>query len=397
MDRQALAERNRRLAAARHRPTRKHRLRDKLLKALSVAPIPARRADSNRLLIIRPDHLGDALLTMPAIQRLKQARPDLEIHVLCGLWTAELFRAYSQVDRVIPLPFPGFARRGAAGHPYLLALRWARRLRASAYDCAMVMRPDHFWGALLAKLAGIPRRIGYDLPGVAPFLTEALSLRHEHALEQNLRLVAAWTGAVSREGIRLSYPLQAADKAHIRERLAALGISRGRGLVCIHPGSGRSSKLWESVKWALVADKLAREVDCAIVFTGTASEAALIDEIRAGMSQPAGSIGATTIGQMAALYAGAAAVLGPDSGALHLAAAVDAPTVALFGPADPVEFAPWGDSRRHMVLTSGMACAPCRILDWQGDSAENHPCVRDISVEQVVNAASRLLSRADTT
>ena len=397
MDRQALAERNRRLAAARHRSTRKHRLRDKLLMALSVAPILVRRADSGRILIIRPDHLGDALLTTPAIQLLKQARPDLEIHVLCGSWNADLFRAYAEVDKVISLPFPGFARGDEAGNAYLLALRWAKRLRTTGYDCAIVMRPDHFWGALLAFLAGIPRRIGYDRANVAPFLTETHPLRNEHAVEQSLRLVSSWTGQVSRADIRLSYALQAADGAHIAKRLANLGISSDRALVCIHPGAGRSSKLWESGKWALAADRLAQDFDCAIAFTGAAGEKALIQEIRAGMSQRAVSIGATTIGQLAALYARAAAVLGPDSGALHLAAAVDAPTVALFGPADAVEFAPWGDPLRHIVLSSGISCAPCRILDWHGDSAENHPCVRDISVETVVNAASRLLSNTGTT
>ncbi len=394
MDRQSLAERNRRLTEARHELTLKHRLRDKLLKSLSFAPISMQRTGTNRLLIIRPDHLGDALLTTPAIQLLKKARPDLEIHALCGAWNAELFSAYIEINQVIALPFPGFARGDRAGNAYMLALQWSRRLRKSAYDCAIVMRPDHWWGALLAYLAGIPQRIGYDLANVAPFLTETVSLRHEHAIEQNLRLVASWTGPASRADIHLTCPLQAADKAHITKRLTELSLASQRALICIHPGSGAASKLWDSRKWALVADSLASRFDCAIAFTGTASEAALIDEIRTRMSQPAANIGSISVSQLAALYAGAAIVLGPDSGALHLAAAVDTPTVALFGPADPVEFAPWGSTHRHIVLSSAIACAPCRILDWRGDSAEYHPCVRDISVEQVLDAASRLLSDA---
>ena len=77
---------------------------------------------------------------------------------------------------------------------------------------------------------------------------------------------------------------------------------------------------------------------------------------------------------------------------MHLAAAAHTPTVTLFGPADPVEFAPWGDPCRHAVVTSDIACRPCRILDWRDDNPAYHPCVNEITVGQVMEAASRVLS-----
>jgi heptosyltransferase-2/heptosyltransferase-3 len=86
-------------------------------------------------------------------------------------------------------------------------------------------------------------------------------------------------------------------------------------------------------------------------------------------------------------------VLGPDNGPLHLAAAVATPTVALFGPADPDEFRPWGPVERHAVLASSIACRPCRVLDWSGDDPANHPCMSDISVGAVLEAARRVVSR----
>ena len=86
-------------------------------------------------------------------------------------------------------------------------------------------------------------------------------------------------------------------------------------------------------------------------------------------------------------------VLGPDSGPLHLAAAVGTPTVSLYGPADPIEFGPWGPSGRHKLLTSPIACRPCRILDWGDDDLVWHPCLADITVEQVLDAALSLQSR----
>jgi ADP-heptose:LPS heptosyltransferase len=72
---------------------------------------------------------------------------------------------------------------------------------------------------------------------------------------------------------------------------------------------------------------------------------------------------------------------------MHLAAAVDAPTVTLFGPADPVEFAPWGSPKRHIVLTTDIGCRPCGVLDWSMDDPEDHPCVREIMIGDVLTAA----------
>lgn len=394
MDREQLARRNIALVEALHQPTPKHRARDRFLQLAAKAPVARQSAISNRVLIIRPDHLGDMLLTTPAIQAIKARRPELELHVLCGPWCADLLANYDEVDQALTLPFPGFRRDSAGGNAYLLALGSARKLRAIGYDSAIVMRPDHWWGAMLAWLAGIPQRVGYDLPGVAPFLTLARKLEHQHAAAQNLRLVEALMDEPLSAEIRLDFPLQAEDRKRIDARLAEWGIGEGAPIICIHPGSGAPSKLWLAEKWAAVADAAAEEFEAAIIFTGTAGEAAIIDEIAVKMNTAAHIIaGSTSVGQLAALYSRSLAVVGPDSGAMHLAAAVHRPTVALFGPADPLEFAPWGDSKRHAVLSSPIACRPCRILDWRGDDPDYHPCVRDISVAQVLHAARRVVGR----
>ena len=156
------------------------------------------------------------------------------------------------------------------------------------------------------------------------------------------------------------------------------------------------SKLWQSDKWAAVADQVAQVHRAAIVFTGSSAETALINDIVARMKAKAYSVaGATKVGQLAALYRRSCLVLGPDSGAMHVAAAVHTPTVTLFGPADPTEFAPWGDERQHAVVTSSIACRPCRILDWGDDRVENHPCVRDISVNQVLEETQRVMQSSN--
>lgn len=394
MDRAQLVIRNQRRAAELRRAGFKQRLRDRILAGVARLPVAQARSDAERLLIVRPDHLGDVLLSTPAIQALKRSRPELCIHALCGEWTADVLANYDEIERVLTLPFPGFARASSSTlSPWRLAARTARRLRGIGYGSAIVMRPDHWWGALVTYLAGIPQRIGYDIKNVAPFMTQVVEHKHCHAVEQNLRLVASWTDGLDAADVRLAFPLQAADQEFARQLLDRWRIDAEKPIVCIHPGSGAASKIWRGDKWARVGDAIAADFGASIVFTGTKSEMALIDEIAAAMSADAICIaGETGIGQLAALYARSRAVLGPDSGALHLAAAVGAPTVALFGPADPREFAPWGDPRRHEVVTVEIGCRPCRVLDWRNDNLEFHPCVRDISVQQVIEAAQRVLS-----
>lgn len=394
MDREALARRNTRKAQALHRSSALHSFRGLLLSCVARLPIALQQADSNRMLVIRPDHLGDVLLTIPALQLIKRERPDIELHVICGKPAAELLAPCDEIDVVLTLDFPGFRRQRSSRSqtPYLMALDSARMLRKIGYNSAIVMRPDHWWGAMLAFLAGIRERIGYDKPNVAPFLTAGLRHQHEHALLQNLRLAHFWLGIPHVQDVELTLPVDPADIASVDQLLSDQSIDAEQPIVCIHPGSGMPSKLWQSDKWAQVADQIARLHSAAIVFTGSPAEAALIDEIGSKMNAKFYSVaGKTAVGQLAALYRRSSAVLGPDSGAMHVAAAVHTPTVTLFGPADPVEFAPWGERGKHVVLTSSIACRPCRVLDWRDDSLEYHPCVRDIRISQVLEALDRVM------
>lgn len=393
MDREALVIRNRSMAEAFHQVPYKHHLRRVMLQAISKLPIRRQKTRSGRILIIRPDHLGDVLLTTPAVQAIKQAYPYQEIHMLVGPWSASVLVNYPEIDRVLTLPFPGFSRNTNENirSPYQLALKSARHLRLIGYESAIIMRPDHWWGAMLAFLAGIPIRIGYDLPDVSPFLTEVVPHEHQHAVRQNLALVEHWTGKIDVTQTQLNFYPSDADTMYINSYLEQRGIPETQSIICIHAGSGTWVKRWDSARWANVADILSEQLNCKVVFTGGDHELPLVTEITELMKTEAYvMVGDTQVDQLAALFQRAQVVLGPDSGPLHLAVAVHTPTVTLFGPADPVEFGPWGDREKHIVLASDIGCRPCRVIDWAGDNPENHPCMRDISVGTVLEAARRV-------
>lgn len=394
MKREELVARNLRLSAARHAPATRQNARRLLLRSLAGLPLPAGPpAARQRILLLRPDHLGDALLTMPAVEALRRQRPQAELHALASPLAARVLERLPSLNRVEALNFPGFSRRRRRGGPgpWRMALQTARQLRRHRFNAVLILRPDHWWGAMVAWMAGIPQRIGFATPETAPFLTHALPLQREHALKRNLRLVAHLTGARPDESVEYRFPLAAADREAARSVLRQAGVADGMNYVFIHPGTGARLKHWEPERWARIADHLAETQGRGVVFSGSASENELVRSILQHARGPAVNlVGKTDIGQLAACYERASLVLGPDSGPLHLAAAVGTATVSLYGPADPVEFGPWGAEERHITLASPIACRPCRVLDWDGDDAAWHPCLRDISVEQVLDAVRQV-------
>jgi heptosyltransferase-2/heptosyltransferase-3 len=411
VDRTQLAERNRKLASFQHRLSQRERVRRRMLRMVAALPVPTgRQPIKDTFLLIRPDHLGDMLLTMPAIQALRQSRPEAKLYALVGEWAAGVVTAYPDLDHVLTVPFPGFTRRPRRNFaplttiltPYGQALKWALLLRKLRIETVIILRPDHWYGAMVAWLAGIPVRVGYDLPDVKPFLTQTYPAParsplsgepREHTVLQSLRLVSQWATLPSAESarqIKLTFPVSVSERDYITDRLANAAIPPQKKLVVIHPGAGTQFKRWLPEHWAAVADKLVERLEAAVLFTGSDQEYGEIAKVMQKMRYPSLSLaGDTSVAQLVALYERAEVVLGPDSGPLHLAVASGAPTVHLYGPADPALFGPWGNPDRQIVLTSGIACHPCNILAWPGDSPDLHPCIRDITPRHVWEAALR--------
>jgi len=357
---------------------------------------PATSAAPRSLLLIRPDHLGDLLFLTPALHSLRRALPEARITLLVGPWSQAIVQGNPDLDAVLTCPFPGFTRRAKTSlwAPYRLLAAQARALRNRGYDAAVILRFDHWWGAWLTAAAGIPRRIGYDRPETRPFLTHALpytSGRHE--VEQNATLLGALVGGLAGPLGPTRYRVTAEDRAWAAAWLEGAGHAATDRLVAIHPGAGAAVKQWPISAWAAVANALAQQHGVRIVLTGSAGERDLTTATAAQLTRPAlDAAGRTTLGQLAALYERCAAVLGADSGPLHLAVAVAAPTVHLYGPVAATEFGPWGDPAEHVVLTTPWACAPCHRLDWPAASLAQHACIAAIKPEAVLAAVARLLA-----
>jgi ADP-heptose:LPS heptosyltransferase len=164
------------------------------------------------------------------------------------------------------------------------------------------------------------------------------------------------------------------------------GVDAAKRLVVICPGARSHIKRWDGGQFARVADRLMAEEGVEVIFSGEPAEGELINEIREQMTHRAHTaVGSTTVTQVAALMQRSALVLTNDSASLHLACAVGAPVLALFGPTDDAKYGPTG--ARDRVLRRRLVCTPCE----QALCRFHHECMRFVDVDEVYAAAQQLL------
>lgn len=374
-------------------------------------------AAAPRILLIRPDHLGDLVLTTPVLDALRTHIPDAQITMMVGPWSSEVVARHTAIHRLLTCPFPGFQRRPQKPlAPYVLLFRTAQQLRRAQYDIAINLRPDFWWGAALIYLAAIPRRVGYAIAPATPFLTIALPFpEHEHATTSNLRLISAGLQAPGYTALEEPYtperyPLHfmptAQEEQWVEQRLMQAGIALNTPLVVIHPGTGAAVKLWREEAWAncanMLPDMLTTSPAARIILTGSKSERPMLEAITQHITTPPLLITDATVGQLAALLKRAYLVLGVDNGPLHLAVAQGTRTVQIFGPTDTRIFGPWGVETWHPVVASTQRCPgcpviPCGRLDFTPEEVAKHPCVRVIPEQRVLDAVMTLIKKQSGT
>jgi lipopolysaccharide heptosyltransferase II len=361
----------------------------------------SRPPSQGRILLIRPDHLGDALLAAPTGLALRDALPEARIDWLVGPWAAEVIRRAPHADEILTCEFPGFTRRTKQSpwEPYLVLAREARRLRARGYDLALILRPDHWWGSLLATAAGVPCRLGYGVEACRPFLTHQLPLDPTtHSVDQGLAL-ARLAGRVIDSGSEIRdfeprFDVGPAERAWARRALEEAGDARQGPIVAIHPGSGAAVKNWLPERWGELVTAIERRSGARVLLTGSEAETSLVQQIADRPdTQPLILSGRTTLGQLAALFEASSLVVGGDSGPLHLATTVGTPTVRLYGPTDPTRFGPRGDRAAHHIVRATLPCQPCGNIVAPPCGATTTPaCLRVVTVPHVVDAVRQVLA-----
>ncbi len=342
---------------------------------------------SSTVVVVAPNWLGDAVMALPAIADLKRHFSGSRLVVAARGGVAEVFRLAPLVDQVVTLTWRGSVFRQRELRADVDQLRRAEAGLA-------VLLPNSFASGWLVRRADIAERWGYATDVRSRLLTRVVrrprGSRHQGEYYQYLtRELGAESGPLSPE---LQVHPDALDSA--RALLRARGWDGKSDLIMLAPGAayGRAKQWLPAHVVRLVTSLAAQGATCVLV--GSAADAAITGRILAEMSaagapRPIDLAGVTTLAQLAGVATLARACVSNDSGAMHLAAALGTPVVALFGPTIESETRPLvkagGWSR---VLTSPVWCRPCMLRECPLD----HRCMSGITPAVVVNALGEIPS-----
>jgi len=339
-------------------------------------------------LVVAPNWLGDAVMALPAISDIKRRFTDARLVIAVRRAVAELFRLVPLVDEVLTLEWSG-----RWWHREALAAD-AARLHETGAETAILL-PNSFATAWLIRRAAIPARWGYASDLRSPLLSRAIprprrSL-HQGAYYQHLTRALGFESGPLEPEVHIS----AAILAAARQQLLQHGWDEARPLVVFAPGAAYgTAKRWLLPYVARVAADIVLRRDGACVMVGGRADAAAAKEVLSRIDADARRhvidlTGHTTIDALGGVLALAAACVANDSGAMHLAAAVGTPIVALFGPTREHETSPLTRAnRRAEVLTHPVWCRPCMLRECPID----HRCMKGIAPDRVYTALTSLLS-----
>ena len=352
---------------------------------------PDETAPVTRVLLLRLERIGDLLMTLDAIASARSAWPGATIDLVVGSWNKDLARLIPGINTVHTIDVPWLAREGS-GESWSTMIARARGWRG--YDVVVNFEPD-IRSNFLAWLTGARRRAGYWTGGGGSFLTHALEFQPAaHVSDNSMRLIRAASG---REGFAAAQaPLTLDVPADAKARAKSLLGGAQRPIVGVHVSGGRESKQWHLDRFAAVARRLATDHAATIVLTGAAGDRQMVDTVRGQLKDvPVIDVaGALDLVTLAGLLTQLDLLVTGDTGPMHLASAVGAPIVALFGPADPRRYGPRSPSQR--ILRVDLPCSPCGQVRLPPERCRGHvpDCMDGIQVDVVVAAARELLDNS---
>jgi len=317
-------------------------------------------------------------MSLPAIRAVREAFPAAHLTVAARAAVADLYTREAAVDAV--MPYAGARRQASA------------ELRRSGFDCAILL-PNSFDAALVAWMAGIPRRIGYRRDGRGWLLTEAIPPPEPGEIPRHQRFY--YLELLRRAGIIHEYPpcpdirLDGCDAS----RNAGLDALRAAGVLApvigVSPGAAYGdAKRWLPERFAETAVLVARAHGASVALFGAPAERPLCESvagaIRADGIAARNFAGETTLRQFIDLAAACRLFLTNDSGAMHIASALGVPTVTVFGPTDETTTGPTG--ARARIVREQVECGPCLLRACPID----HRCMTRVTAGRVAAVALEL-------
>ncbi|MBW1668030.1 MAG: lipopolysaccharide heptosyltransferase II [Deltaproteobacteria bacterium] len=338
-----------------------------------------------RILIRAPNWVGDVVMSMPAVEMVRENFRSSSIAVLARPWVIPLYEAHPVVDQVLPFD----KGNGYWGH-FLEIRRAASLIRSLKFDLAILFQ-NAFEAAFLARLGGVKYRIGYKTDGRGFLLSHGVdrdgAILRQHQVEYYLHILRSmgWE-APSKDP--LIY-VDDTDLNKIASLLLSSGIREGEFLLGLGPGATYGpAKRWPVERFARIADWASQRWGARVVIVGSKGEQKICELLCHYMKQrPLNLCGETSLGEVIALIKKCDLFVCNDSGLMHVAASLDVPTIAIFGSTDPRITGPRGKKTR--VIRHEMPCSPC----LKPDCSIGYPCLLAIEPEHVWTEMQSLVKR----
>src|SRR3989338_11478447 len=300
--------------------------------------------DARRLLFIRTDRLGETLLNLPAIAALNAALPNAELTVVIHPALQDLIAAAPGVDRVLPYD-------DADTRWWVRAFGFAKMLRSHRFDLVIVSNPKKELHAAV-WLAGVPIRAGYNRKWGRWLLTHRVddrkALGERHEVEYNLDLIRALGLPTTIPPWQL--PRFDREQAEVLQLLQRQGIKPSDSLIAVHPWTSNPLKQWPADRFQTLIRRCVERLAVQVVVIGGPEEVGRSKEALLAHVPVGDLTGRLTLRQLAALLQTTRLLVSNDSGPVHLASAVGAKTVVLFGTPDPApgpgRWGPYGEGHR---------------------------------------------------
>ncbi len=354
---------------------------------------PIHRDGHGSILLIQLGDIGDVVLNTPSMRALKENFPESPLLVCVREKAAALLEGAPWCDAAFAVD----KRRRSVPEAIGFHRQFFSRIRSHRPDLAIDLRTGTR-GAVIAALSGARTRLGRYAEDGTLWRNRLFThlVRPDPALETDQYVPEHALNILSPLELRVSSRQPALvvtgpRKDRIRALLSRAGVDPGTPLLGFHPFSLWGYKEWGRAGCAALLDHVTARHGVAVAITGAEEErsraAALADGCRGTVVNLAGE---TSIGDLPALYESCCGLVGVDTAALHIAAAVGTPTLGIFGPSSPVSWAPRG--RRHVVVFKSISCVPCRQKGC--DNTEKSRCLDTLAFSEVEETLDRWLLAA---
>ncbi len=351
-----------------------------------------------RILVIKLDHIGDCVIALPAVRRLKRYFPNAKISVLTGRATKAVWALEPAVDEILEFDF--FHARSASGLLERSEDDWDQlrtKLAPYQFDLAIDMR-KHWETRSVLKLTGARYLAGFDMKGRFPWLDVAIEWsedialigKRQHTTDDLVNLVDA-IGAASEPNRSV---ICQSPKPLRKETLANLadGIFE-KPVVCVHPTAGNETKQWPPTYFGLLIDQLIALEGVHVILIGGPDDMELgmkILHMVTNRSSTWSVMGQIGLGELPALIARCALFIGNDSGPKHIAAGLGVATVGIHsGVVDANEWGPKGTTA--VAVRRAMSCSPCYYSKVE-ECNRGLACLRGLLPADVVKVCQRMLA-----